>query len=53
MKATNQKTAVSLNFANRQIIHSKFHWANSSVKKVPSKLFLRKKKEKLQIKGPK
>lgn len=40
------KTADFLNFAHRQFTHSKFLWANSSVKKVRSKLFLRKKKKK-------
>lgn len=47
MKATNQKNLqYSIqNFDYRQCTHSKFHWPNSSVKKVPSKLFLRKKEK--------
>lgn len=50
MKATNQKLqSLEISYTGNLLIQ-KFHWANSSVKKVPSKLFLRKK---LQIKGPK
>lgn len=47
MKANNQKNAVYRNFCKpvTYVFIQKLHWANSSDQKVPSKLFLRKKKK--------